>query len=403
MKINWKIINKSDNITCSKFDNKLILDINTTAWAHIYLISDTYDCQQNQRYKFSIDSESGTSDFRMLIQFYKKEALPVYESGDIPEDMYGYRCYVKNGEEVCVPDGMDCFNISVVICARESTKVCLGDIKLEHIGPYQAKNVCMCAICDNIVPKESLSSQIKITEAYCDKIDEIVAKENPDLIVLTEHFHNLGIKNLSDDEKFLTYDSEIIKMISDKAKQHSTYICGNFHILEDNCRYNRSILFDRNGENIAEYTKNHLTIMEYEMGVKPGNEISYIDTDIGRIGFITCWDMFFPEIIRMYYKKGCDILVCPTRGNAKCQNNAASYTGCAYIICSSFDAMNCIFDKAGEVVAEVNEDGYAISTVDLNKQNWRARLSVGLYYGAGENIFINEMRPETYTSLTDRV
>lgn len=404
MKANWKLVRKSDNVNVKETQKHLEVSIKTDKWAFASFESDVFDCAEGKIYKFSLDVNGGGSDIRVLIQFYKRENLSIYREREwFPEDVYGYRLYINDGEEVCVPEGMDCFNISAVITTDTDAVITLGDISLDYVRDYKPNNVCMCSITDDAVPREEWVSQMAVTEFYCRKIDEIVAKEHPDVITLTEHFHNMNVQNMTLENKFITYDSPILKMISDKAKQHGIYICGSYHILEDGCRYNRAIMFDRKGEMIAEYDKNHLTIMEYEMGIKPGDDIVCVDTDIGRIGFIICWDMYFPEIMRRYQRKGCDIILCPTRGNAKAQNNASAITAVSYVVSSSFKEMNRIYDKNGDVISETNEDGYAITTVDINKPTWRARLSVGLYYGYSKDVFMNEMRPETYSELCKKV
>ena len=404
MKANWTLTRKSDNVSINQSENHLFVSMKTDKWAFACLRSDVFDCNENKIYKFRIDADGGESDFRLLIQFYKKDCLTDYREKEwFPEERYGYRLYINNGEEVCVPEGMECFDIAAAICTDKDEAVSLGDIEFDYVSEYKPKNVCMCAIRDDTIPREAWDSQMSVTDAYCRKIDEIVEKEHPDVITLTEHFHNMNVRNMSLEDKFITCDSPIIKMISVKAKQHGIYICGSFHILEDGCRYNRALMFDRNGEIIAKYDKNHLTIMEYEMGIKPGNDITYVDTDIGRIGFIICWDMYFPEIMRRYQRKSCDIILCPTRGDARYQNNASAFIAASYVVSSSFGKMNRIYDKNGDVISETNTDGYAVATADINNPTWRARLSVGLYYGYSQNVFMNEMRPETYSELADKV
>ncbi|MBE6688161.1 MAG: carbon-nitrogen hydrolase family protein [Ruminococcaceae bacterium] len=403
MDTKWNVIEKNDSVIVEENAGKLLLRMNSDVWSHINLVSNYFDCEQNKIYKINIDADGGKTDFRTLVQFFNKNDLPLYEAGGhIREENYGYRMYVKSGEEVCAPEGMDCFSVSVVVCSDKKEEISLGDVTYEYVKDYQPKNVRICAIGDDVMPREALGSQYDLTMAYCKKIDEIVAKEKPDLIVLTEHFHNMAVRNLTLENRFLPPDSEIIKLISDKAKQHGIYICGSYHILENGCRYNRAILFDRQGKNIAQYDKTHLTIMEYEWGIKRGNEIVCVDTDIGRIGFMICWDVFFPEISRMYFVKGCDILVLPTRGNARCQNNAAAFTSASYIVAAAYAPdTTCIFDKNGDVVDEAGERGYTIATVDINKPRWRARLSVGLYYGEGKDVFMNERRPDIYDVLSE--
>ena len=88
---------------------------------------------------------------------------------------------------------------------------------------------------------------------------------------------------------------------------------------------------------------------------------------------------------------------------ARYQNNASAISAASYVVSSSFGEMNRIYDKNGDVMSETNEDGYAVATADINEPTWRARLSVGLYYGYSKNVFMNEIRPETYSELSDKV
>lgn len=122
-----------------------------------------------------------------------------------------------------------------------------------------------------------------------------------DLIILPELW-NVGFFNY-DNYKNLAeqIDGETASAISAKAKDLRAYVfSGSFVEKQGEKYYNTSVLFDREGKNIAEYRKIHLfsyKCREPEI-LTPGKDITVVDTEFGRIGFATCYDLRFPELFR---------------------------------------------------------------------------------------------------------
>lgn len=122
-----------------------------------------------------------------------------------------------------------------------------------------------------------------------------------DLIVLPELW-NVGFFNY---DNYKTYsepiNGETASAISLKARELGAYVfSGSFVEKKGNVYFNTSILFDRNGTNIAEYRKMHLftyNCREPEI-LTPGEELTVVDTEFGRIGLATCYDLRFPELFR---------------------------------------------------------------------------------------------------------
>ncbi|HPF92317.1 MAG TPA: GNAT family N-acetyltransferase [Tenuifilaceae bacterium] len=74
---------------------------------------------------------------------------------------------------------------------------------------------------------------------------------------------------------------------------------------------NVSYLCHRNGL-VDEYRKIHITPNERETwGMIGGNEIKVFDTDCGKIGIVVCYDVEFPELIRLQADQGMNILFVP--------------------------------------------------------------------------------------------
>ncbi|MFZ5969858.1 MAG: carbon-nitrogen hydrolase family protein [Bacillota bacterium] len=102
-------------------------------------------------------------------------------------------------------------------------------------------------------------------------------------------------------------------LFSAMAKEYKLHIIGGTHIVEKKGRlYNTAHLFYPDG-GIAEQAKLHLTPTEVkEWGLTPGEKLHVFDTAFGRVAVLICYDIEFPEIVRMAKAKGADMIFCPS-------------------------------------------------------------------------------------------
>lgn len=91
------------------------------------------------------------------------------------------------------------------------------------------------------------------------------------------------------------------------------HIIGGTHVVErEGHLYNVAHLFYPDGR-IAEQAKLHITPTEvHEWNMRRGEGLQVFDTAKGRIAILTCYDIEFPEIVRMAKAKGADIIFCPS-------------------------------------------------------------------------------------------
>ncbi|MBB6669182.1 carbon-nitrogen hydrolase family protein [Cohnella nanjingensis] len=114
-------------------------------------------------------------------------------------------------------------------------------------------------------------------------------------------------------ERLLDYAEDYLGLFSGLAREFGVYIVGGTHLTKkgDSLR-NTAFLFAPDGSYQTQ-DKLHITPTEKEAwNVSDGEGVSVFDTPYGRIGLLTCYDIEFPEIVRMVRAKGADVIFCPS-------------------------------------------------------------------------------------------
>lgn len=141
-------------------------------------------------------------------------------------------------------------------------------------------------------------------------VAKIFEKNKTDLIVFPEMCITGPIPHRLD----LVQDenSESIRFFRKLALTYNTHIvCGSFVKKVKDKYFNSSLLINNKGKIDLEYRKNNLWISERKY-LHQGDEIECVQTPLGKIGIIICWDLTFPEASRILAKKGADIICCPS-------------------------------------------------------------------------------------------
>lgn len=108
---------------------------------------------------------------------------------------------------------------------------------------------------------------------------------------------------------------ESTRKIEEIAKKTKTYIVFGIPELSDRAQatlYNTAVIVGPEGF-IGKYRKMHLpthSIFEEKRYFRPGYQPAVFDTDIGRIGLVICYDLFFPEATRLVRLEGARLIVC---------------------------------------------------------------------------------------------
>ena len=103
------------------------------------------------------------------------------------------------------------------------------------------------------------------------------------------------------------------ELFTRRARETGMHIIAGTHVLKREGKlYNTAHLFYPDGR-IAEQPKLHITPTEVkEWNMQAGDGLQVFETAKGTIAMLTCYDIEFPEIVRMAKAKGADVIFCPS-------------------------------------------------------------------------------------------
>lgn len=112
--------------------------------------------------------------------------------------------------------------------------------------------------------------------------------------------------------KLAEFTPQYLELFTDLAVKYNINIIGGSQfVVEDEVLYNVSFLFRRDGTLGKQY-KIHATPSERQWwGVSPGKRVEVFDTDCGKIAIVICYDIEFPELVRIAAQKGALIVFVP--------------------------------------------------------------------------------------------
>ena len=159
----------------------------------------------------------------------------------------------------------------------------------------------------------------KETMAITQKSIEEASSNGADLVVLQE-LHQTEYFCQSEDTKFFAYADEFEedkKFWSQVAKDNKVVLVTSlFERRTAGMYHNTAVVFESDGTLAGKYRKMHIPddpgfyekfyFTQGDMGFRP------IDTSVGRLGVLVCWDQWYPESARIMALKGADMLIYPT-------------------------------------------------------------------------------------------
>jgi len=106
--------------------------------------------------------------------------------------------------------------------------------------------------------------------------------------------------------------TKILEGIAKRTKMHIVFGMPELTDKTQATIYNTAVLVGPNGL-FGKYRKMYLpthSVFEEKRYFRPGYEAAVFDTELGKIGLIICYDIFFPEVARLTRLKGAQLIVC---------------------------------------------------------------------------------------------
>ncbi len=161
----------------------------------------------------------------------------------------------------------------------------------------------------------SKSETIQYTSS---KIKE--ATQNGAQLIVLQELHQGEYFCQSEDTSFFAYADSFeddIKYWSNVAKENKVVLVTSlFEKRAPGLYHNTAVVFEKDGSVAGKYRKMHIPddpgfyekfyFTPGDMGFEP------IDTSVGRLGVLICWDQWYPEAARIMALKGAQMLIYPT-------------------------------------------------------------------------------------------
>lgn len=192
-------------------------------------------------------------------------------------------------------------------------------------------------------------------------------------------------------------------------------VCGVLAREGDELR-NRSVLVGPDGL-IATYDKSHLPHLGVDRFVTAGTEpLVPIDTPIGRIGLLICYDLRFPEATRSLALRGADLIAHPTnwpveaRANAEFITLTRAHENLVYLLTANrvgverateFCGWSQIVAPSGRRLAEADAVSETLLVAEVDVEEARSK-SIVPKTGEYEMHLFGHRRPELYEALVEQ-
>jgi len=169
-----------------------------------------------------------------------------------------------------------------------------------------------------LIQQKSSTSKEKTVKRTVKSIKK-ASKNGVSLIILQE-LHQTEYFCQSEDTKFFDYASSWKKDLifwSKVARENSIVLVTSlFEKRTAGLYHNTAVVFEKDGTIAGRYRKMHIPddpgfyekfyFTEGDLGFEP------IQTSVGKLGVLICWDQWYPEASRLMALKGAEILIYPT-------------------------------------------------------------------------------------------
>ncbi len=169
-----------------------------------------------------------------------------------------------------------------------------------------------------LLQQQYLDTKVKTIKASKEKITQ-AANSGAELIVLQE-LHQTEYFCQCEDTSFFTYANDFeedVAFWSNIAKKNNIVLVTSlFEKRTAGLYHNTAVVFEKDGSVAGKYRKMHIPDDPgfYEKFYFTPGDLGFepIQTSVGKLGVLICWDQWYPEAARIMTLKGAEILIYPT-------------------------------------------------------------------------------------------
>ncbi|MES2309769.1 MAG: carbon-nitrogen hydrolase family protein [Verrucomicrobiota bacterium] len=228
-------------------------------------------------------------------------------------------------------------------------------------------------------------------------------RQGVDLLCLSEVFLSRGVSGNKKDLA-VPIESPLLRPLFVAAQKAKVHVALSVSEKSKGHFYNTAILISPQGKLLGSYRKRSLTFDELERGIIPGKKACVIDTELGKIGLIICWDAWFPETARALAQQGAEVICLPIAGNgnppawehvwrARAIDNQLFWLTSVTQNCGG-RAPSRIISPEGKLLAHTKKaNGIAKTTVHLDRRQESFWLSIPDTFSENRNVMDYSYRP----------
>ncbi|MCM1369108.1 MAG: carbon-nitrogen hydrolase [Candidatus Amulumruptor caecigallinarius] len=170
------------------------------------------------------------------------------------------------------------------------------------------------------IVQHSFSEDVDANRARNLTAIENLALEGAELIVLSELHDSLYFCQTEDVENFRYAEeipSEFTEFYAEAASANNVVIVTSmFERRAPGLYHNTAVVFDKDGSIAGKYRKMHIPDDPgfYEKFYFTPGDLGFIpiETSVGKLGVLVCWDQWYPEASRLMAMRGAEMLIYPT-------------------------------------------------------------------------------------------
>ncbi len=204
--------------------------------------------------------------------------------------------------------------------------------------------------------------------AWCTEKCRELKSQSPDMIIFPEIVFIMYPQN--EPLSYAEFFPLALEGMKNVAREVNSYVVFNiYEPADDNERYISNFVINKNGEIAGKYRKMYPTKGEMASGVVPGNEHTVVDTEFGKIGIATCFDIGFRPFWQKLRDLGAQAVIWTSAyDGGKLLDAYAVYHG-YWVISSVRTFRSRVIDPAGRSVAEsARWDNVCLCDIDLNME-----------------------------------